>query len=287
MSSQRRQFHPPHLPLQGGILPSRLAGAPTSTRTGHLASEAGPAGGERRVLGTALPVTVCGAVLPNQEQAGHLHYPSLGAPGGLAKGTNPLLGQDTKGPVPVGSVQIQVAASRAGQESSPGARARNDHPSPWDPCHPFPKRAVMSPSPPSRTTGSEQVRGAGVGGGAGVGMGFLFTVVAGIFSLLFPHCRSEHPPPSRPASVSTLIQGASRGGGDFAEKTFSNCHRFPPPPAAALPLLLFPPLTDGGMLSFGAPRTAGGIWAQLRAGRRASSSAHLPGIPSFAVTPLR
>lgn len=118
-------------------------------------------------------------------------------------------------------------------------------------------------------------------------MGLIFTVV---FSLLFPSCRSERPPPSHPASAGTLIQGASHGGGGFAEKTFSSSHhRFPPPPAAALPLLLLPSLTHGGMLSFGASRVASGIWHSSE-----QEGEHLPPCisraapaPGFAVTPLQ
>lgn len=103
----------PHLPLAGGSLPSQLAGSPMSTQMGHPASDLGPAGGKRRALGTALRVTLCRAVLPNQKHVGHLRYPSLGAPGDLSKGIPPLLGQDTEGPIPAGSVQVQVAASKA------------------------------------------------------------------------------------------------------------------------------------------------------------------------------
>lgn len=115
-------------------------------------------------------------------------------------------------------------------------------------------------------------------------MGLFSLVAAAIFSLLFPCCRSEHPSPSRPASVSTLIQGASHGGGGFTKKTFfSNHHCFHPPAAAALPLLLSP---MGGMLWFGAPRVSSSIWySSGRAGEHPPP--HLPGTPSFAVTPSR
>lgn len=44
---------------------------------------------EKRALGMALPVTCCGAVLPNQKHAGHHHCPSLGVPRALSKGIPP------------------------------------------------------------------------------------------------------------------------------------------------------------------------------------------------------
>lgn len=92
----------PHLPLEGGTLPSWLAGAPTSTWMGHLASELGPAGGKRSALGTALPVTSCGPVLPNQKAHGPPPLSWPGSPGGLVQRDSDTLRAGRRGSHPCG-----------------------------------------------------------------------------------------------------------------------------------------------------------------------------------------
>lgn len=153
MSSQRRQFLPAPSTSVRGSPPSQHAMAPTSTRMGHLISELGPAGRKRRALGTALPVTWCGAILPNQKHVGHLHYASLGAPGVLSKGIAPLLGQDAEGPIPAGiRWLLPKPDGKVPQES--GLRTTI-------PIHrtlvALSQKGCPILSPPSRMTGSKQV----------------------------------------------------------------------------------------------------------------------------------
>lgn len=120
----------PRLPLEVGSPPSWLARAPTSVWMGHIALELGFAGGKRRTLGIALPVPSYGAT------SAVLAWEPQGA---LSKGIPHLLGQDAKGSIPTGSVEVQVATSKAKWESSLGNGIRNDHPNPQDACHPFQK----------------------------------------------------------------------------------------------------------------------------------------------------
>lgn len=129
----------PRLPLEGGSPPSWLARAPTSMWMGHLALELGLAGGKRRTLGAALPVTSYRAVLPNKKHGATSTVLAWEPQGALSKGIPHLLGRDAKGPIPLGSVEVQVATSKARCESSLGNEIRNDHPNPQDACHPFQK----------------------------------------------------------------------------------------------------------------------------------------------------
>lgn len=247
----------------------------------HLTLEPGPAGDKKRALGTALLVTVWKTIPPKLK---HTATSTV-----LAWEPQGLLQREKDSLPPKAGHQRECGGSGGHFQSQMGKFPRlqpipiqSDHSNPQDPCCPFPKGCPFTSLflPAGRQTQAcQRSRGeAGVGvPGWGCDFFFLLLLAFSDFSSLAAEA-SAHLLPTLPPSACS-----SRGLPAAEVALLKDLLQPSPLPTSPSSTSSHP----GGDAFIQAFLSGWQQLAQLWAGRRASSPAHVPGTPSFAVTPLQ